>query len=137
MNQYDKKAMQFCRETGTRVECRLVGTLSIDPRGDEPAGVHNVYAVSIERNGKLYCKWFHDSITNYKACRRPSVYSILACVWREDPGQFWDFVREFGWKTSSEEAYRKAMEAYLSCAREYAAVKELFGDVLDQLREFN
>lgn len=137
MDHYAEQARQFCRETGTHITIRRLKVVDRFPDEPEPTGDRFKYRVTIERHGRRYSTPFYDSVMNFREGRRPTTYSVLACLQKYDPGRFWDFVREFGFEISSEESFNRAAKTHLACVREYRAVKELFGDVMERLQEFN
>jgi len=63
----------------------------------------------------------------------PSAYDILSCLTKNGPGTFEDFCSEFGYDTDS----KKAEKIYFAVQKEFAGIKKLFGDVMDDLQEIN
>jgi hypothetical protein len=137
MDHYAEQARQFCLATKTYIGVVRSGVVDRFPGENKRTGCRFKYDVTFKRNGKRYETVFYDSIANSNANRYPTTYSLLACLQKYDPGRFWDFIREFGFEISSEESFRHARTVYKSCVREYRAVKELFGDVMERLQEFN
>lgn len=137
MNEYEKQAKQFCRETGTRITIRKAGVVDRFPGDPKPTGWRNKYRVTIERNEKRYTTPFYDSIANYQTNHRPTAYDVLACLQKYDVGDFWNFVAEFGYSTEGIENFSRARKAFRAVRAEYAAVQALFGDVLAKLQEIS
>ena len=123
MDQYFEQAWDFCLATETYIGVVRSGVVDRFPGENKRTGCRFRYDVTFKRNGKHYETMFYDS--------------ILACLQKYDPGRFWDFIREFDFEISSEESFRHARTAYKNCVREYRAVKELFGDVMERPQEFN
>lgn len=61
----------------------------------------------------------------------PSMYSVLTCLTKSDPGTFDDFCSEFGYDSDSISALR----TYKAVCKEWQNVENLFSDVLDELQE--
>lgn len=61
----------------------------------------------------------------------PNEYDILACLTKYNPNSLEDFCSEFGYDLDS----RKGLDTYLAVQKEWNKVEELFGDVLETLRE--
>ena len=127
MDHYAEQARQFCLATKTYIGVVRSGVVDRFPGENKRTGCRFKYDVTFKRNGKRYETVFYDSIANSNANRYPTTYSLLACLQKYDPG----------FEISSEESFRHARTVYKSCVREYRAVKELFGDVMERLQEFN
>ena len=56
--------------------------------------------------------------------KEPSLYSVLACLTKYDPGTFEDFCSEYGYDTDS----RKAEKIYKAVKEEWLNVQALFND---------
>ncbi len=64
----------------------------------------------------------------------PSVYDVLACLTKCDPGTFGDFCRDYGYGEDS----RTAERVYFAVQREYAQLARLFTPAqMDELAEIN
>lgn len=64
----------------------------------------------------------------------PSVYDVLACLTKCDPGTFEDFCAEYGYSEDS----RSAEQLYFAVQKEYAQLTRLFTpDEMDELAEIN
>lgn len=61
----------------------------------------------------------------------PSLYSVLACLTKYDPGTFEDFCGDFGYDTDS----LSALRTFKAVTKEWKAVENVFGDVIDELQE--
>lgn len=76
-----------------------------------------------------YPNWSYFNIHRTK--KAPTMYDILACLTKSDPGSFKDFCADYGYDEDS----RKAFEVYVSVQKEWEQVNNLFHDVLDELKE--
>lgn len=64
----------------------------------------------------------------------PSVYNVLACLTKYDPGTFEDFCSEYGYDEDS----RTAERIYFAVQKEYTQLTRLFTpDEMDELAEIN
>ena len=64
----------------------------------------------------------------------PSVYDVLACLTKYDPGTFEDFCSEYGYSEDS----RTAERIYFAVQKEYTQLARLFTpDEMDELAEIN
>jgi hypothetical protein len=63
----------------------------------------------------------------------PTMYSILACLTKCDPGTHEEFCMDFGYDIDS----RKGLEIYLAVQEEWRNVDRLFHDCLEELAEIN
>lgn len=59
---------------------------------------------------------------NRKIAPKPSAYSVLACLTKNDPDTFENFCGDFGYNTDS----RKAFDTYLVVQAEWAKVRKFF-----------
>ena len=64
---------------------------------------------------------------------KPTVYDILACLTKYDPGTFKAFCADYGYSDDS----IKARDIYFAVQDEYSNVVRMFGDVMDELQEIN
>lgn len=63
----------------------------------------------------------------------PTAYDVLSCLTHSDPGTHAEFCADFGCDTDS----RKGLDTYLAVVEEWAKVRAMFGDCLDELQEIN
>jgi hypothetical protein len=103
---------------------------------DDDNHERNVYNVTIKRNGQSYSFKFGDSVFSTRNGRKPTVYSILACLQKFEPEpDVWDFATEFGYRNSYKTTYEKVLKAHKALKEEYAGVMRVFGDVINLLQE--
>lgn len=73
-------------------------------------------------------------LASKKEAAVPSVYDVLACLTKYDPGTFEDFCSEYGYEEDS----RTAERIYFAVQKEYAQLARLFTpDEMDELAEIN
>ena len=65
--------------------------------------------------------------------KTPSLYSILACLPKSDPGTFADFCDAYGYDTGS----TKDHDLYFAVQDEWSNVNRLFSDCREELQEIN
>lgn len=61
----------------------------------------------------------------------PTLYDVLSCITKYDPGTFNEFCSEFGYNNDS----LKDFATYQDVCKEYENVYRLFSDCLDELQE--
>jgi hypothetical protein len=65
--------------------------------------------------------------------KEPSVYDLLACLTKYDPGTLDDFCGEFGYDPDS----KKATETYFAVQQEWQKISRLFSDCIEELAEIS
>ncbi len=142
--EYDKQAQDFCEKNNVFIKKSFAeeGVKFPNEREDKndvlaPRGHrHDMYRIIISRNGKRISLKFYQSISesrgndhcNYK---KPSDYSILACLQKSDPGSFEDFCADYGFNEDS----IKDRKLWKKVIKEWEKVKYIFGDCLEELEE--
>jgi hypothetical protein len=61
----------------------------------------------------------------------PTMYDVLSCLTKNDPGTFEDFCSDYGYDSDS----RKAERTYHLVVEEWNNVDDLFSDIIDELQE--
>lgn len=69
----------------------------------------------------------------YPVIPKPSLYDILTCLTKYDPGTFDDFCSESGYDADS----RKALEIYFAVQKDWLECNNMFHDCLYELQEIN
>ena len=135
MNEYTKRAEEFCERNRVSMDFKFKGCLSDESFwGDSRP--HNTYEVFIEREGKMMSFTFHDSLHNTEKGIKPTAYDVLCCLTKyEVEDDVWDFAREFGYDIHDKESYKAVCETHKACQKEYDDVVRVFGDILDELQE--
>ena len=96
---------------------------------DDDTQSRNIFKLRLSRKGKSYTFKFGQSIA--AGSTPPTMYDVLACLTKSDPGSFEDFCDEFGYDTDS----RRAEKTYKAMVKEWKNVNRLFGDILEELYE--
>lgn len=126
MSQYTKQANEFAAKHGitlTVLGCEYKKYWHHDKE------LRYVFTLRLKRNRKQHTFTFAKSIA--AGAEEPTIYVVLACLIKYDVGSFDDFCSEFGYDTDS----ITAKHEYKAVCKEYAAVKRLFGDILEDLQE--
>lgn len=92
---------------------------------------NTAFCFNMPRKTVQYSATFGQSLAEGNTI--PRSYDILACLTKYDVGTFENFCSEFGYDEDS----RKAEKIYKAVLKEWAGVKRVFGDVLDELAEIN
>lgn len=127
----------FCEDTNTKINFYIWehGVTNKDWKDNLP---RNRYEVKVSRNDKSRYFTFWDSAYNYKHNIKPTAYDFLACLQKYDVGSFEDFCSEFGYEMYDYDYgnYNKeSLKTYKATVKEYNKVIELFGDVIEKMRE--
>ena len=125
---YEQKAIDFMKKTGTKIYFK---GLKYDYHFFNDTKKRNIYKIVIKRNGKQMTIHFGQSWFNTELGNPPAYYDILACLTKEDPGTLYEFCIEFGYDLYEE----NTRKTHKLCTREWQKVSNVFGDVLDELRE--
>lgn len=75
---------------------------------------------------------FRQYTINHKK-KAPSLYDVLACLTKYNPGTFADFCADYGYSDDSMSAFN----TYQAVVKEYGEVNAMFADVIDELAEIN
>lgn len=126
MSEYTKQAEEFAKKVGLKM--KVLGFVWEHPAWDDNYK-HAKFKVRFSRNGKQWTLDFYQSRVAGK--KQPSIYDVLACVQKCDPGNFEQFCWEFGFNSDS----RKAERLYEAVVDEYENVVRLFSDVMNELCE--
>ena len=94
-----------------------------------------MYYCKLRRGNKTYSFPFFDSVTNYRKCKRPSKYDILACLDTYDYiNGIEDFANEFGYDIF--ENYKEVKKIYNACMKQSDKLHGLFtNEELEMLSE--
>lgn len=131
LTEYDLKAQSFLAKAEAKMSIIFVCHVKGFPFDNNDKMMHSKYQVVITRNGKQYDFPFYGSHKDYLDGRKPSKYSILACLEKyEQPDNLWEFAREYGYEINSEETYNRVNRIWQDCRDQYNALLDLFGDEL-------
>lgn len=130
-SQYVQNAEALLKDLGVKVTVKFTGHRPYFTDDDD---ARDVFRVRLSRGRKSYSFDFGQSLTYSTGDGRnpPTVYSIVTCLERNDPGSFEQFCSEFGYDTDS----RRAERAWKQVAAQYKRLTDLFTpEELDRLRE--
>lgn len=125
---YEQKAIDFMEKTGTKIYFKSV---KYDYHFYDDTKKRDIYKIVIKRNRKQMTIRFGQSYINTELGNPPAYYDILACLTTEDPGTLYEFCSEFGYDPYEE----NTRKTHKLCTREWQKVSNVFGDVLNSLRE--
>jgi hypothetical protein len=130
LSRKDKKPYTFDFSTSVNDSYCYHTGFSGPRKGGIPSG-YKLESVNdqVLKNGQCYCKQF----TVIKRKIAPTMYDILACIQKNDPGTLHDFCGDMGYDEDS----RKAEKIYFDCQNEFSAVRSLFSDCMEELQEIN
>ena len=104
---------------------------SPDQRGKTFPGLpQRLSSKSYPTTGQPFDAWQYRCEPTHET---PSLYDILACLTKSDPGTFADFCSDYGYDTDS----IKARDLYFAIQEEWSNVNRLFFDCMDELQEIN
>ena len=145
MTNYNEKAKAFCKATNTKITINFATTKQNpwNAKDYQSRWIHNIYRVTISRNGQRFTFKFTDSYNNYLNNEQPTEYDILACLQKYDIGSFEDFCAEFGYEMYPDYTERgnkygyntKNYNTYKAVKKEYENVINLFSDCSEELAE--
>lgn len=144
MNEYEKQALDFCEKYGVEINFTYLGKQKREVVfGDDIA--RDTYSVDIIRNGNKFSLTFSDSLFNTekneasrrsrRKIRTPAAYDILAGLTKDDPGDFDDFLSDFGFQITSHRDYLRFYSLYYGIKDEYTSVYKTFSDCMEELSE--
>jgi hypothetical protein len=133
MNTCHKQADQFLKDCGAKMSIEYD---RCDTYFGGDTAPRDIYNVVIDRNGERYSFRFGNSLRATQSGDEPTAYYILSCLQKYEPEtDVWDFAHEYGYEINSRESYESVNKIHGAVCREWLAVNQLFGDVLEQLRE--
>ena len=125
---YEQQAIDFANKYGVKLS---IGEPTYKTHFND-GQMRWVFPCKLSRNGKSYSFKFGQSIAD--GASEPTMYDVLACMTKYDPGTFEDFCGEFGYDTDS----RKAHKTYLAVCKEYEGICRLFNtEELEEMQEIN
>lgn len=153
MDEYIKQATDFLQKTYSKMKIEYVG-LAVNKEWKEKEK-RCLYEITLTspRGSMIFDFW--DSIRNTrirtmpfdaynvqankelaakKKAAVPSVYDVLACLQKCDPGTFENFCSDYGYDEDS----RTAIRVYLAVQNEYTQLTRLFTpEQMEELAEIN
>jgi len=153
MNEYNKKAEQFLKDTNTEFKAEFLKNGLHFEDDKEP---RDIYLITLTRENRIYKFNFGQSINNSgkyekfcagkrelfykykfeftrnKKFKIPTAYDVLSCLQKSEIGTFKDFCEDFGYDEDS----RKAEKTYKAVVEEFKQVKMLWSDSeIEKLQE--
>lgn len=153
MDEYIKQATEFLQKTHAEMKIEYVGlAVNKEWKEKEKRCLYEITLIS-PRDSMVFDFW--DSIRNTeirtmpfdaynvqankelaakKKAAVPSVYDVLACLQKYDPGTFEDFCSDYGYDEDS----RTAERIYFAVQKEYTQLARLFTpEQMEELAEIN
>lgn len=136
MKDYKKDAQDFLNKVNAKVTINFLEKGRVPQYWNEYR-LHNIYKVTIKRNGKQYTYKFYDSIYNTQNNIKPDAYDVLVCLEKYDVGSFEEFCSEFGYDEFDDygRMNKTTKKIYNAVVREFKGVERVFGDVLEEFAE--
>jgi hypothetical protein len=127
MNEYQQSAIKFLKDHDVKV---TIGDPTFGLHFDDDTKGRYIFPCRLQRSRNSYSFKFGQSIA--EGSNKPSVYDILTCLLRTDPGDFQEFCDEYGYNVEDKE-HRKL---YKRVIKEYEGMSRLFSeDELDLIYE--
>jgi hypothetical protein len=126
---YEEQALEFLDKAGATISFERMD----EPRSDGFSCGGYDYKVTIKRDNRTWTFEFSDSENNKRKNIMPTAYDVLACLQKYDVGTFEDFCGNYGYDNDS----IKSLKTYKAVKKEYENVIKMFGDVMNELEEFN
>lgn len=135
MNEYEMNALEFLKKAETKMTISRIGEVRGFP-GTDDVNWRYKYQVTMTRHGKQYRFTFYDSHNNWRENKRPSRYSVLACVEKYPiPESLEDFMSEYGYPVCDAKRVGRIHQA---CKKQYGRLLDLFGEeLMKDLREID
>lgn len=123
---YQQQAIEFAKKH--KITLKVLGTTYGKHFEGDPIERY-IFKMQLRRNKKTYTFNFGQSIA--EGDKEPDMYSVLACLIKNDPYSFEDFCSDYGY----DEDLRSSEKVYKAVVKEWEAVDRLFNDILDELQE--
>lgn len=110
----DQRAQDWKAAHGVTYNARFIGHQRFFPDDKES---RDVYEITLQRGSYTMIFRFGQAIarSDGKGRKPPTLYDVLACITKHDPGTFEEFCSDFGGDTDS----RKNLDTYLAVQKEY------------------
>lgn len=110
-------------------------TIEYSGESRDKFGPHMVYDVTIDGYApNLWTYKFTDSAYNYYESCWPTEYDVVACLTMDDPGTIDDFAESYGYDVHVM-PISAFINLYEDVCDEWRHVREIFGGILDELKE--
>ncbi len=128
-NKYETQAVKFLNTHNTNFSIKLLNKSKYFSDDDKE---RNIYEITISNKKHSFTFTFGQSIIGTEKEETPSIYDVLACLTKYDPGTFEGFCGEFGYDTDG----KRAEKTYNAVTNEWNNVKALFTDAeIEELAE--
>ncbi len=129
MDEYNKQAEKFLKETGTEFKVKFVKNGLYFDDDTEP---RDIYLITLNRGYREFSFKFGQSINNNEKQIKPTAYDFLSCVEKYGYINFEDFCNEFVYDKDS----RKAEKTFKAVQEEFNKIRMLFNDLeIEKLQE--
>lgn len=126
MCEYIQQADQFLKKSNTSIKICKVGVVEGFPFDNDNL-LHCKYRVTLRRKQNMYSFIFFDSYSNYKECKSPTPYDILASLQSYPvPDNVNDFAFEYGYDICDKKSYNKVRKIWSACKRQYEKLSALY-----------
>lgn len=123
---YQKQANEFALKHGIKL---IINGYEYKTHFDDNK-LRYVFNLTLKCGKKQYTFEFGQS--EAAGSEEPTMYDVLACLTKYDPGTFENFCGDYGYDTDS----RKAEKTYKAVCREFAAMERLFSpEILEEMAE--
>jgi hypothetical protein len=140
MENYEKKAKDFLKETKTRLSFELLGEINGFPHdlsgGDKL--FRYSYKVTLKNQKGSYSFKYYDSHHNWKKnIQKLSAYDVLSTLTPNNHyPNVWEFARDYGYSINNEEQYREVSKVVKLINKQTKALNRLFTEKeLEALQE--
>jgi hypothetical protein len=128
---FQKQAADFAKKHGIKL---TIGSPSYGFHFVGDKEERYIFPCKLTRNGKSYSFKFGQSLHDQD--KEPTMYDVLSCLTKYEPGDFDEFCNEFGYYPINSSAdYRAAQKMHKAVCKEWKGVNNLFTDILDELQE--
>jgi len=129
MDEYNKQAEKFLKETGTEFKVKFVKNGIYFDGDTEP---RDIYLITLKRGYREFSFKFGQGINNTEKQIKPTAYDFLSCVEKYGYINFEDFCNEFVYDEDS----RKAEKTFKAVQEEFNKIRMLFNDPeIEKLQE--
>ena len=135
MEDYNKKAEKFLKDTNTSFKAEFLKNGLYFPEDEEDKEMRDIYKITLTRGELIYKFKFGQSINKSDGKTKPTPYDVLASLTKNNPGDFKEFCDSFGYEI---EDSRKAEKIYKAVVEEWKNIEILFNDEeINRLGEIN
>jgi hypothetical protein len=131
VSEYEQQATEFLERHGITFRAVFIRH---GKYFSEDLESRDIYECELERNGHSVSLPFGQSIVDSNAHKPPTVYDLLACLTKSNPGTFDNFCDDHDYDNDS----RSAERTYNAVVQEWLKVSSFFtAEEIDELQEIN